>query len=64
MVNSAERRRLESAYAAPVSPRAVLLLCAAGLLVVLAVSIAAGVTGGTDPNVMAGVSAKPAASRR
>jgi F0F1-type ATP synthase membrane subunit c/vacuolar-type H+-ATPase subunit K len=64
MVNSAERRRLESAYAAPVYPRAVLLMCAAGLLVVLAVSIAAGVVGGTDANVIAGVSERPAANGR
>ena len=62
MINSAERRRLESAYASPVNARAVLRRCVAGLLALLALSLSGAAGLGPDEHVLAGVSVQPAAS--
>jgi hypothetical protein len=65
MVTSAERLRLESAYATPADARPVLRACAFGLLAVLLIAVAAAVMG-SDPDTdqVAGVSAPRAATGR
>ena len=63
MVNSSERRQLESSYRSEASVRSVLATSAVGLLVVLCVSLAGAVTS-YDPSMLTAVSAQSAATDR
>ena len=56
MINSTERLRLEAAYAASADPRSV-RRCAAGLLIVLSIALAAVGTEAADENLVADISA-------
>ena len=65
MVTSAERRRLESAYPVSADPKPVLRACAIGLLAVMVIAVAAAfMGGGSDSELVAGVSARQGASGR
>ena len=64
MITSAERSRLEVAYTAPVDAVAALSRCAAGLLVVLTVAIAAAVGVVPEDGALAAVSVRSASSDR
>ena len=64
MINSTERARLQAAYSAGVDAPAVLRRCAAGLLAVLTISVAGALTSSNDSDLLAVVSAPPAASDR